>query len=315
MTRMTMRALQYGLAALGLIALALLARGLIAPRSVQGKPPPAAPPAVSRDIVYAVADGRELRLDAYVPPGKPESPRPIVVYIHGGAWRGGEKSGVNWLAGPLRDAGFVFFSIDYRMSYQAHFPAQIYDCKAAIRWVRAHAAEYGGDPNHIGVMGTSAGAHLAALLGTSGGVKELEGTVGETGVSSKVQAVSDWFGPSDLTVQGDSQHWLVDPVSALLGARPADDPQAAAAASPVTYTDAGDPPFLIVHGTADRTVPIGQSRRLRDRLAQAGVPVELIEVPGGGHGKFEGTVPDRDELVRRTVQFFQRTLAPPAATG
>jgi acetyl esterase/lipase len=313
MTRRVLRTLQYALAVVGLFALALLVQGLVAQRK-SAHPPPAQRPAVSRDIVYAVADGQELRLDAYVPPGKPESPRPIVVYIHGGAWRGGDKSGVNWLAGPLLDAGFAFFSIDYRMSYEAHFPAQIHDCKAAIRWVRTHAAEYGGDASRIGVMGTSAGAHLAALLGTSGGVKELEGTVGETGVSSKVQAVSDWFGPSDLTVQGDSEHWLVDPVSALLGARPADDPEAAAAASPVTYIDHGDPPFLIVHGTADPTVPIEQSLRLRDKLAAAGVPVDLIEVPGGGHGKFEDTSPNREELVRRTVLFFRRTLAPAAST-
>jgi acetyl esterase/lipase len=261
---------------------------------------------LTRDVTYATVDGTALKLDAYEPVTK-DRERPVVVYIHGGGWKGGDKNGGARFLLPLVQAGYVGFSINYRLSGEAQFPAQIYDCKAAIRWVRKHAAEYGGDGTRVGVFGTSAGGHLVALLGTSNGVKALEGSEGMTGVSSDVQAVCDWFGPSDLAKpgMGDNPDGLV---ARLLGAKVKDAPELAAQASPVTYIDRTDPPFLIIHGMSDPLVPIAQSRELRDELAKAGVSVKLIEVPGGKHGGFERTTPNQRELMQNMLAFFDKHL-------
>jgi acetyl esterase/lipase len=261
---------------------------------------------LTRDVTYATVDGKDLKLDIYEPATK-DRERPVVVYIHGGGWFGGDKSkGAHYLI-PCAQAGYVGFSINYRLSGEAHFPAQIYDCKAAIRWVRKHAAEYGGDGARIGVFGMSAGGHLVALLGTSNGVKALEGNEGVTGVSSNVQAICDWFGPADLTGKGMGSD-ARGMVARFLGAKPQDAPDVAKAASPVTYIDRTDPPFLIIHGVKDPLVPIAQSRVFRDRLAAAKVSVQLIEVPGGKHGNFRTTDPNEKELIRQMLAFFNKYL-------
>jgi len=264
-------------------------------------------PRFIRNIVYAKAGDRPLLMDALVPPAA-DKPRPMVVFIHGGGWRAGDKSSGKLYLEALGAAGFVAFSIDYRLTQEAEFPAQIHDCKAAIRFVRKHAKEFGGNPGEIGVIGASAGGHLAALLGTSGGVPRLEGSEGETGVSSTVQAVSDWYGPADFTQIQDLPESTASMVTALLGGMPSKVPTTAADASPVTFVDAKDPPFQIIHGTEDPTVPFSQSIELRDVLAHQGVPVELIQVPGGGHANFEGTTPDTEELLSRMVEFFKLNL-------
>ncbi len=261
---------------------------------------------VTQDVAYATVDGTALLLDAYEPVTK-DRERPVVVYIHGGGWKGGDKDGGARFLLPLVKAGYVGFSINYRLSGEAQFPAQIHDCKAAIRWVRKHAAEYGGDGTRIGVFGTSAGGHLVALLGTSNGVAQLEGDEGVTGVSSDVQAVCDWFGPSDLARPGmaDNPDGLV---ARLLGAEVRDAPELAAQASPVTFVDPSDPPFLIIHGTKDPLVPFAQSQELRDVLLAAGVSVQLIDVPGGKHGGFERTTPDQRELMQAMLAFFDKHI-------
>ena len=148
-----------------------------------------------RDLVYAKTPQRELALDLYIPDGATKPP--LIVWVHGGAWRAGSKAKPPALW--MLERGYAVASISYRLSQQAVFPAQIHDCKAAIRWLRAHASKYGYDAERIGAWGASAGGHLVALLGTSSGVKELEGDLGYNDQSSRVQAVVDYFGPTDVT--------------------------------------------------------------------------------------------------------------------
>src|SRR6185437_13686151 len=160
-------------------------------------PPPKLPAGVKMipNIEYAAPNGYSLLLDLYLPE-QVEGRLPVVVWIHGGGWEAGSRN--DQIAVPLAAHGYAVASIDYRLSQVAKFPAQIDDCKAAIRWLRAHARAYSLDPNHIGVWGASAGGHLVALLGTSGDVKELEGDEGNLDQSSRVQAVCDFCGPTDL---------------------------------------------------------------------------------------------------------------------
>ncbi len=263
------------------------------------------PPQVLRDIEYARVDGKSLRLDLYLPQRKWGERLPVVVWIHGGGWRAGSKE--NTRAPEVLGEGYAVASINYRLSWEATFPAQIHDCKAAIRWLRAHAAAYGLDPDRIGVWGSSAGGHLAALLGTSGDVAELEGTVGgNLEYSSRVQAVCDFFGPTDFlaVLEGawSSARGPTAPEALLLGGPVAERVELARLASPVAHVSADDPPFLIVHGERDPVVPVDQSLRLYRALQQVGVEVTLHIVRGAGHGFRDPTV---DQMVRA---FFDRHL-------
>jgi acetyl esterase/lipase len=255
------------------------------------------------DIEYARAGGKPILLDLYLPP-KGEARPPLLVWIHGGGWRQGSKE--HCPAAPFTKDGYAVASINYRLTDVAPFPAQIEDCKAAIRWLRAHAKEHGYDPDRIGVWGGSAGGHLVALLGTSGGVKELEGKEGDPDVSSRVQAVCDYFGPTDLTALGDTSQRMDRAGSAvglLLGGTPSEHMDKARAASPITYISKDDPPFLIVHGDRDPLVPLHQSEILYEALKKAGVKATLDVVKGAGHGRGFGAPETR--LVH---DFFDRTL-------
>lgn len=269
------------------------------------------PPGVTaeRDLVYATVDGRELRLDAYWHPDAPE-PAPLVVWVHGGAWRRGSKA--NPRALWLLSKGYAVASVEYRLSPEAIFPAQIHDCKAAVRWLRANADRYNVDPERFGAWGPSAGGHLVALLGTSGDVAALEGTLGVTGVSSRVQAVCDWFGPTDLLrmndVKGRIDHDAPDsPESMLIGAPIQDHPDKVAKANPITYVTADDPPFLLMHGSQDFTVIKNQSELLHDALQRADVSSNLILIDDQGHG-FSTADRDRDHILRHVEAFFDREL-------
>ena len=260
------------------------------------------------DIEYAIVDGISLRLDLYLPDEPLAAPVPLVLWIHGGAWISGDKRPTS--APEVLGPRYAVASIDYRLAQQAPFPAQIHDCKAAVRWLRAHAGEYGFDPDRIGAWGASAGGHLAALLGTSGGVPALEGPVGDClGIASRLPAVCDFFGPTDLLTLADPTGEVdldaaYSPVGRLLGGPRAERPLLAQWASPITHVDPSDPPFLIVHGDADLVVPYGQSVALHHALLNAGVDASLHLVSQGGHGGFPTFV---DDLVRA---FFERTLTP-----
>lgn len=262
-----------------------------------------------RDIDY-VGDGHERHmLDLYLPPGEAAAPRPLVIWIHGGAWLAGDKNNCPALV-LLRD-GYAVASINYRLSQHATFPAQSYDCKAAIRWLRAHAEEYQLDPDRFGVWGASAGGHLVALMGTAGDVEELEGDLGTTGVSSRVQAVCDYFGPSDFpniaahcTEISRLDHAAPNsPEARLIGGAISELADTAIAVSPITYVTEDDPPFLIVHGDQDPTVPVRQSEVLHSALEEAGVDSTLIIIEGGGHGGFGENDP-RNEVR----EFFNQHL-------
>ena len=263
-----------------------------------------------RDLVYAEMEGEGILLDLYLPANS-QGPFPVVVWVHGGAWRARSKDNCPLI--PLvRRHGFAVAGINYRLSGEATFPAQIHDCKAAIRWLRANAEKYNLDPTRIGAFGTSAGGHLVALLGTSGGVKELEGPGGNLAFSSRVQAVCDWFGPSDLTrmLGGEA-------VGALLGASSADLLEKAKLASPITYVSPDDPPFLVFHGDNDSTVPHEQSALLIEALKKAGVKAGLITVDtpeAGGHGFGRAATPIAD-LYDQVFAFFVEQFAPSNEAG
>jgi acetyl esterase/lipase len=279
-----------------------------------------------RDLEYARVGDRALLLDLYLPgggdnPGAGPSrqtghgPRPVIIWIHGGAWRTGSKD--NPRAARQAQRGYAVASISYRLSQEATFPAQIHDCKAAVRWLRAHAGQYNLDAVRFAAWGASAGGHLAVLLGTSGGVADLEGNLGHQAFSSRVQAVCDFFGPSDFLrmsdVPGVMPHDTPDsPESQLVGGPIQDNPQAVNRANPITYVTANDPPFLIVHGVEDYTVIANQSELLHAALQSANVESTLHLVPGAGHG-FQGATDEQLAQIDRWVDaFFDRHLRPTA---
>jgi acetyl esterase/lipase len=262
-------------------------------------------PIVYRDLPYVTGGHEQQKLDLYLPETKEKLP--LIIRIHGGAWFAGSKE----YEGPqdyLQD-GFAVASINYRLSQHAIFPAQIQDCKAAVRYLRANAQKYNLDPNRFAAWGESAGGHLAALLGTTGDVNEFD--VGENlSVSSRVQAVVDYFGPTDFLqmeahrLPNGMHHNSPDsPESKLIGGNVQDNPQKAAKANPITYVKKDALPFLIIHGDTDPLVPHHQSELLEAALKKAGVPVTFYTVKGGGHGGF--TDPN---VPRLTKQFFEKNL-------
>jgi acetyl esterase/lipase len=221
-----------------------------------------------KDLAYVMNGSPSQTLDLYA--SKRVKDVPLIVWIHGGAFLFGSKEGFPVEPVPLHLLleGYAVASINYRLSPEALFPAQLVDCKAAVRWLRAHADEFGIDPNRIGVWGASAGGNLAALLGTTAEVRDFD--VGENlGYSSRVQAVCDFFGPTDF-LQMDV-HRLPDgqihnapdsPESKLVGGPIQDNPDKVRRANPITYVNKTAAPFLIVHGTLDRLVPFNQSQLL-----------------------------------------------------
>jgi acetyl esterase/lipase len=263
-----------------------------------------------RDIPYVNQGSRSQSLDVYVPDQK-GPPRPLVVWIHGGGWRMGDKGIPPGLI--LLQRGYVVASINYRLSQEAIFPAQIFDCKAAIRFLRGHAQEYDIDPTRIGVWGQSAGGHLAALLGTTNGLKDYEGAIGLVGPSSSVQAVCDWFGPSDLIQRGDLTLVGAPMLAGLLGGPAQERVAMAVAASPAEQVGKAPlPPFLIMHGDQDALVPIHQSRIFLDRLLKAGANAKLIVEPNSGHGS--GAFRSRDTQLP-VFEFFDQYLPSAQARG
>ena len=253
-----------------------------------------------KDIVYAVVDWNELKLDLYLP--KNAAKPKLLVWVHGGAWRGGSKSDMP-LDG-LVEAGYAIASVDYRLSPVAPFPAQVHDIKAAIRFLRAHADEFGYDRRHIGIAGSSAGAHLAALVGVTNGHGELEGSVGEhLKEDSNVQAIVSLYGMSNLTtiLAQSTPHGLkvrVPALQLLLGGQPDEKPELARLASPVFHVDAKDPPLLLIHGDQDPQAPINQSHELQGRYEAAQVACRLVVVHGGKHGGSEFYDDQRIKLVQ-----------------
>jgi acetyl esterase/lipase len=291
-----------------LTRLVLLAAGILIAASAFAQQ---AQPRVIKDVEYARAGELSLRLDLYLPEG--QGPHPLIVWIHGGAFRSGDKGGIFWSPMPRQtERGYAVASINYRLSGQATFPALVYDCKAAIRWLRANAGKYGLRADRIVVAGESAGGHLSALLGTSGGVKELDDlAMGNPSESSRVQGVVDFFGPTDF-LQMDSGvpaacpnpmvHKAADsPESQLLGCTITSCPEKVKVANPITYIGKDGPPFLILHGTGDCLVPSTQSQLLYDALLKAGVKASLHLLPGLAHADRRFITPENEKLVNAFI--------------
>jgi acetyl esterase/lipase len=260
-----------------------------------------------RDVVFATArdkDGLpiELKMDCAFLKQSDGKPMPVILYIHGGGWSGGDRAVGLPLSFPFAQGGYFACTIDYRLSGQATFPAQMHDVKAAVRFIRAHADKLAIDPDRIGVWGHSAGGHLSALLGTLGNdAGELEGEVGEKSGSSAVQAVVSVSGPFDLVLaapSGDGGPMIRD----LLGGTVVEKKDLARQASPVNHVDAKDAPLLIIQGGNDRLVPDEQAEVMRDALKKAGVEMEYLYIEDAGHG-----VPDRRAFFA-TAAFFDKHL-------
>ena len=279
------------LLALLVLVLAVAIWGTRVAESAEGRRRRAEFPDVNivRDVVYKHVNGRDLRLDIYSPKSITH-PLPVVLWIFGNRWSRGSKNHPPPL--NLMSEGYIVVSMDYRLSGEAPFPAAIEDCKAAVRWIRANATTYHFDPDHIGAWGHSAGGHLAALLGTSGGVAELEGAGDNPTLSSRVQAVCDMAGPSDILqfyeAVSNSNEGMASAarssIEQFLGGSVEQNRAKAIAASPTTYVSKDDAPFLIIHGENDMSIPVSQSKVLASKLKAAGVPVTLIVAEDRGHG-------------------------------
>ncbi len=262
---------------------------------------------VFNDVEYAIAGGRALKLDLHLVESRQA---PLIVWVHGGGWRSGSKSEMP--LGKMMDAGYSIASVDYRLSTEAPFPAMLHDIKGAIRFLRASAAQYGYDASRLTVAGNSAGGHLAALVGVTNGVKALEGTVGgHLDQSSDVQAAISLFGASNLmTILAQSKPQGLKmrgpALQLLLGGLPEEKPELAKLASPVHHLDAKDPPLLLVHGDADPQMPPEQSQELAEACKKAGVPVELVIIPGAKHG---GKVFFDEEHTALMKRFLDKALA------
>jgi acetyl esterase/lipase len=264
---------------------------------------------VRSDIPFARVGDVDLKLDLHLPDGAPKPP--LIVYVHGGAWRAGSREDVP-IAGLL-ERGFAIASVDYRLSTQARFPAQIHDIKAAIRFLRAKADELRLNTTRIAIIGSSAGGHLAALVGVTNGVRELEGdTGGHAEQSSAVQAIVSFFGASNLEsiLAQSTEHGLkvrVPALQLLLGGQPREKPTLARLASPVAHLDAKDPPLLLIHGDADPQMPPEQSQEFIRAAEAAKVPVQFVNVPGGKHG---GPEFYDDARLGVVADFLRKHLAP-----
>jgi len=261
---------------------------------------------IQLDIEYAKAGDLRLKLDIYKPKAASDLARPCIVWIHGGGWQNGDKSsGATRLGKWIAEGEYVGASVGYRLTDKGCWPTQIHDCKAAIRYLRANAKALGINPDRIGVWGGSAGGHLVSMLGTSGDVAELEGSLGVTGVSSRVNCVVDYCGPSDfLRLSPDSPklNKLGEPVYKLLGGPIDEKRDVATQASPANYVSKDDPPFLIVHGTVDLLVPIDQASSFHQRQLDAGMNSTFIKMEGAGHSL------GGDEIDSRVKAFFDREL-------
>lgn len=282
-------------------------------------PPVAFPDGVMahRDVVYQTIPGyRPQIVDIYVP--KTPGPHPLILYIHGGGWMGGHTRHSGALSdfpkvlASLAAEGFTVASLEYRLSGEARYPAALQDSNAALRFLRANAAQYRIDPRRVGVWGGSAGGHLTALTATTCGNTTLDPASAQDGC---VQAAVTWYGVFDFagmsaTPDGNSAG------KRLLGCEKDCTAQQIASVSPVTYIDAKDPPFLLIHGNEDKTVPVAQSHLGEAALRQAGVPVEAIYIPDVDHS-FIGKTPQatRDatlKAVNATFDFFHAKLGVPA---
>lgn len=238
------------------------------------------------DQPFATPGGDTLRLDLAIPsaPG----PHPAVLVLHGGGWEAGDRTAAHGEMHMLAAQGYVAAAVQYRLSRAPLnvFPAAVRDVRCAVRWLRANAGTLKVDPARVGVVGYSAGAHLASMLGVgaAGGEDRSEGCLAGTTGGAAVQGVIAMAGPQDLRVDGPYTAEQARLVTNFLGVFPGDAPQVAERASPIAHVTAGSAPFLLVHGTRDQLVPVEHARRMAAALRRVGVPATLQELPEAGHG-------------------------------
>ena len=266
------------------------------------------------NVSYANDTLKKHMLDIYLPPGAKNN-LPLVVWIHGGAWMLNDKyADMGYMKNTVKsfiDSGYVLASIDYRYSTTAVFPAQVQDCNEAIEYLYQHARQYKIDKDKIAVIGFSAGGHLASLLALSNNNAVPEFYPATTGIHFKIRTVLDFYGPSDFVMLANNPDTSVNnmrnPISVLLGAMPVDRPDLAKRASPVTYIDKNDPPFLIVQGEKDQSVPNTQSKILSAWLTINGVKNKLIIVPNAPHyGEMFDAEYIRKELFKFLATFLRQ---------
>lgn len=282
-------------------------------------PPLKMPPdvVVTENVETGKGGDQILHADVYQPKNPSGTALPAVIFIHGGGWSSGSYKGGSTKP-YLVEHGYVAVSIEYRLSKVAPWPAQLEDCKMAVRWLRANAAKYGVDPNRIAAWGGSAGGHLAACLGTMGDQTQFEGDGGYPGVSSQVQAVVDGSGPVDFTtgsegLKGSTPTTDSPMLLTLFGGSFAEKSAIYKQGSPITYVKAGDPPFLVIHGDQDHSVPIAQAEKMVAALKAANVPVQYIVVHNADHGGkaapgFPPPSPTADEVNQQALAFLDHYL-------
>jgi acetyl esterase/lipase len=268
---------------------------------------------VREDVEYGSCAGESLKLDL-ARPREVHGKLPAVLLIHGGGWQAGHKNSLRPMTREFAQAGYFCATVGYRLAPKHRAPAQIEDCKCAVRWLRAHAEELGVDPQRVGAMGMSAGAHLSMLLGVMDSADGLEGSGGWTNQSSKVQCVVSYFGPVDLTLtnlnespaQGDINEDAVRMIlTNFVGGRPEDHAEQLRRVSPVKYVNEGDAPMLLFQGTKDNLVPYDQAFEMATALTKAGIGGRVELILGAGHG-WGGQ--ERNRTQQAAIAFFDRHL-------
>jgi acetyl esterase/lipase len=257
-----------------------------------------------KNIVYGKGDDVDLELDLAMP-AQGKGPFPAIVCIHGGGWRAGDRKQLGKLTQDLAKENFVAVTISYRFAPKYKFPAQIEDCKAAVRFLRANAAKYNIDPDQIGAVGFSAGAHLSCLLGTADEKAGLEGKGGNPKQSSRVQAVVSYFGPTDFTTKNWDANVETNFLIPFMGGKYEEKKDVYRKCSPITYCSKDDPPFLFFHGTKDPLVGLEQSERMAKALKDVGVSAEVVVMEGDGHG-WSGEKAAKTQA--QTIEFFRAKL-------
>ena len=257
------------------------------------------------DVTFAKYGDRTLQMDIYSPKNAPEK-LPAIVCIHGGGWGKGAKIHHRNVAQALAAEGYVTASIDYRLSGEAKFPAHIHDCKAAVRFLRANATEFGVDADHIGAIGHSAGGHLAALLATSGGVAELDGDGGNAEFSSAIQAVVPMGGQTDFMSERNREKSASAAIwQEFLGGSQDEVPETYRLASPLAHLDKNDPPVWLITGEKDDSSTRADS--LRQKMDEFGIPNGLTIIKAAPH-PFTVKQVWFDQMMDAAVPFFNRTL-------
>ncbi|MBI3412388.1 MAG: alpha/beta hydrolase [Planctomycetes bacterium] len=262
-----------------------------------------AKPHVERDLVYGKGGDEELQLDLVRPEG--QGPFPALICIHGGGWKSGRRQDLTKLAAMLANRGFVAVTVSYRLSDKAIFPAQIEDCKAAVRWLRANAKKHDVNPDCIGAIGFSAGGHLACLLGAADKSAGLEGKGGNPEQSSKVQAVVSFFGPTDFVTKTWDKRVEEAFFVPFLGGSYEEKRDVYRKCSPLEYVTNGACPFLFFHGDEDKLVNISHSQKMAKKLQNAGVSAKLVTMENEGHG---WTGEKLTQTLDQAITFFQEKL-------